>query len=101
MVVPSAAPISTIDPTAPPLPRISVPLTSARARAEHEVRHRRDRRQRFAAESHRPDRREVVRAADLARGVTLEREARVFRRHPLAVVFDAHLFLAAELDVDR
>ena len=86
----------------PPLTRISVPLSvAARARAQHEMRHRRDRRQRFAAEPQRADRREIVGPADLARRVPLDGEPRVVGLHALAVVFDADLLLAAELDVDR
>ena len=100
--MPSAAPTSTIDATAPPLTRISVPLVlPARARAQHEVRDRRDRRQRFAAEPEREDRGEVVGAPDLARRVPLDRQPRILRLHPLAVVLDADLLLAAELDVNR
>ena len=44
---------------------------------------------------------EVVRAGDLARRVPLDRQPRVLRLHPLAVVFDANQLLAAELDRDR
>jgi hypothetical protein len=64
------------------------------------VRHRRDAGQRFAAEPERPDRAEVVGARDLARRVPLDRQPRVLRLHPLAVVFDANQLLAAELDGD-
>ncbi len=76
-------------------------LLPARARPQHEVRHRRDRRQRFAAKTEREDGRQIVGAADLAGRVPLDRQPRVLRHHPFAVVLDAHLFLAAELDVDR
>ena len=38
---------------------------------------------------------------DLARRVALDRKPRVLRLHPFAVVFDADLLLAAELDVNR
>ena len=76
-------------------------LLPARARPQHEVRHRRDRRQRLAAEPERQDRGEIVGAPDLARRVPLDRQPRILRLHPFAVVFDAHLLLAAELDVDR
>jgi hypothetical protein len=41
------------------------------------VRHRRDARQRLAAESERGDRAEVLRAADFRRRVALERQPRV------------------------
>ena len=44
---------------------------------------------------------EIVGAADLARRVPLDRQPRVLRLHPLAVVLDADLLLAAELDVNR
>ena len=74
---------------------------AAGARAQHEVRHRRDARQRLAAEAERADRAEIVRRRDLARRVPLDRQPRVLRLHPLAVVFDADQLLAAELDRDR
>ena len=76
-------------------------LLSPRARPQHEMRHRRDRRQRLSSKPHRRDRGEIVGAADLARRMTLDRQARVLRLHPLAIVVDAHLLLAAELDVNR
>ena len=47
-----------------------------------------------------PDRAEIVRLRDLARGVPLDRQPRVLRLHPIAVVFDANQLLAAELDGD-
>ena len=65
------------------------------------MRDRGDRRQRFAAESHRPDRREIVGTANLARGVALYRKPRVFRLHAFAVVLDPYVLLAAELGMDR
>ena len=64
------------------------------------MRDRRDAGQRFAAEPERVDRGEIVGALNLARGVTLEREPRILRAHPFAVVLDAHEPLAAQLDVD-
>ena len=76
-------------------------LLAARARPEDEVRHRRDGRQRLAAEPERQDRREIVRPPDLARRVALDRQPRILRPHPFPIVLDADLFLAAELDVDR
>ena len=76
-------------------------LLPSRARAQHEMRHRRNRRQRLAAEPERQDRREIVGAPDLAGRVALDRQPRIVRLHPLAVVLDADLLLAAELDVDR
>ena len=76
-------------------------LPSARARTQQEMRHRRDRRQRLAAEAEREDRGEIVGAADLARRMPLDREPRILRLHPFPIVLDADLFLAAELDVDR
>ena len=95
-------PASATDATAPPLTRISVPdAGAARARAQREVRHRGDARQRLAAEAERRDALEVVGAADLARRVPLDRQPRVLRLHPLAVVLDANQLLAAELDGDR
>ena len=72
----------------------------ARARPQREVRNGGDRRQRLAAEPVRQDGGEVVGPADLARGMTLERQPRIIRVHPLAVILDPNLLLAAELDVD-
>ena len=63
------------------------------------MRDRRNAGQRFAAESERADGREIVRPADLARRVTLERQARILRAHAVAVVFDPDETLAAQLDV--
>ena len=65
------------------------------------MRDRRDARQRLPAEPEGVDRAEVVRPRDLARGVPLDREPRVLRVHPLAIVLDANEFLAAQLDRDR
>ena len=73
---------------------------AAQPRLHDEMRNRRDARQRLAAESERVDGREIVGAPNLARRVPLEREPRIFRAHALAVVFDAHEPLAAQLDVD-
>ena len=42
---------------------------------------------------------EIVGALNLARRVALEREPRIIRAHPLAVILDAHKALAAHLDV--
>ena len=86
----------------PPLTRISVPVCAApRAGAQHEVRHRRDARQRLAAEPERANRAEILGLGDLARRMTLDRKPRVLRIHPLAVVFDPQQFLPAELDRHR
>ena len=38
--------------------------------------------------------------ADLAGGVPLDRQPRILRLHPLAIVLDPHLLLAAPFDVD-
>ena len=65
------------------------------------MRHRGNRRQRLAAKPQRHNRREILGVPDLAGGVTFEGEPRVLRLHPFPVVLDAHLLLAAELDVDR
>ena len=101
MPVPSGAPTSRTDAVAPPSMRISVAESWPRgARAEHEVRHRRDARQRFAAEPQRPDRAEILRPGDLARRVPFDGKARVLGLHPLAIVLDANELLAAELDSD-
>ena len=58
-------------------------------------------RQRLPPEPERHDRREIVGPADLAGRVPLDRQPRIVRVHSLAVVLDAHLPLAAELDVNR
>ncbi len=73
----------------------------ARAGAHQEMRHRRDARQRLAAEPERANRAEVVGPRNLAGGVPLDGQLRVRRLHPLAVVLDANQLLAAELDGDR
>jgi hypothetical protein len=72
-----------------------------RTRPQREARDRRDARQRLAAEAEGRDGREVLGAADLAGRVPLDREPRVLRGHPLAIVLDAHEALAAELDRHR
>ena len=56
--------------------------------------------QRLAAEAVREDGREVVGAPDLARRVPLDGQPRVLRLHAFAVILDADLFLATELDVN-
>ena len=73
---------------------------AAQPRLHDEVRDRRDAGQRFASEAERVDGGEVVGALNLARRVTLERQPRILRAHPFAIVFDAHEPLAAQLDVD-
>ena len=75
-------------------------LLPFRARAQHEVRHRRDRRQRLAAEPERQNGGQILHPPDLARGVALDREAGILRLHAIAIVLHADLFLAAQLDVD-
>ncbi len=72
---------------------------AAQPRLHHEMRHRRDARQRLAAEPERVNGGEIVGALNLARRVALEREPRIIRAHPLAVILDAHEALAAHLDV--
>ena len=101
MRVPSGVPASITAPATPPLTRISVPDSAPRARVrKRQVRDRRDGRKRFAPEPERRDRRQVVRRPDLAGRVPLERQSRVLRRHPLAIVLDADEPLAAELGGD-
>ena len=75
--------------------------SAAGARAKHEVRDRRDARQRLAAKTERPDRAQIVSVRYLARGVALERQPGVLRLHSLAIVVDANQLLAAELDGNR
>ena len=73
---------------------------AAQPRLHDEMRDRRDAGQRLAAEPERVNRGEIVGALNLARRVTLERQPRILRAHPIAVVLDAHEPLAAQLDVD-
>src|SRR5207248_6073021 len=70
-------------------------LFAARPCLQREVRDRGDAGQRLAAEAQRADGAEVVGAADLARGVALDGEARILGVHAVAVVFDANQPLAA------
>ena len=73
---------------------------AAQPRLHDEMRDGRDAGQRFAAEPERVNRGEIVGPLNLARGVALEREPRILRTHPFAVVLDTHEALAAQLDVD-
>ncbi len=73
---------------------------AAQAGLHDEMRDRRNAGQGFAAEAERVDGREIVCPPDLARRVTLERQACIFGAHALAVVFDPHETLTAQLDVD-
>ena len=73
---------------------------AAQPRLHHEMRDRRDARQRLAAKAERVNGGEIVGSLNLARRVALEREPRILRAHPLAIVFDADEPLAAQLDVD-
>ncbi len=102
MDVPSGAPTSRSDEMVPPLTRISVPVALPRARVRR-VKCETDAMlgQRLAAKPERPNRRQIVGPRDLARRVTLDREPRVLRIHPFAVVLDAQRLLPAELDGDR
>ncbi len=81
-------------------PHLGAAVAVARTRAQHEVRHRGDRWQRLAAKAVRQDRGQIVGPADLARGVTLDRQPRIVRVHPFPVVLDPDLLLAAEFDMD-
>ena len=74
---------------------------ASRARPQRQVRDRGNRRQRFAAKPQRRDCRQIAARPDLAGRVPLQRQLGVIRRHPLAVVFDAHQALAAKLDGHR
>ncbi len=74
---------------------------SPRPRPQHEMRDRRNRRQRLAPEAEGGNRREIVGPPDLARRVALDRQQRIVGLHPVAVVLDADLLLAAELDVNQ
>ena len=73
--VPSGAPTSRTDARRAAVDRTSAPDVPSRGpRPQREVRHRRDRRQRFAAETQRRDPPQVVRRADLARRVPFDRQ---------------------------
>ena len=66
MLVPSGAPTSRTDDDRPGVDaHLGAGRAAARARAQQEARHRRDARQRLAAEPERPDRAEIVRLAIL------------------------------------
>ncbi len=71
-----------------------------RARFQQQPRNRRDRRQRFAAKSQRRNREQIVRGAQLRRGVALERQQRVVVSHAAAVVDHANHPLAARFHFD-
>ncbi len=73
---------------------------AAQTALHDEMRDRRNAGQGFAAEAERVDGRQIVCPPDLARRVTLERQARILRAHALAVVLDPHETLPAQLDVD-
>ena len=70
------------------------------ARFKQQSRYRRDRRQRFPAKPQRGNREQVVRRAQLARGMAFERQQRVVVRHPVTVVDHANHALAADFHFD-
>ena len=70
------------------------------ARGDLEARHRRDRRQRFAAEPERGDGAEIVGAGDLAGGVARQRERQLGGGNSAAVVAHAREPHAARFDLD-
>ena len=72
----------------------------SRAASQDEMRDGRDARQCLSAEAERADRAEILRAGDLTGRVPFDRQARVLRHHPVAVVFHANQLLATELDGD-
>ena len=78
------------------------PRTAAAVRRglEVEARHRRDRRERLAAEAERPYADQVGGIADLAGRVARQGELRVPAAHPFAVVAHPNQGLAAVLDLD-
>ncbi len=76
-------------------------LAAPRARAEREMRDRRDAGERLAPEAERGNAPQVVRAADLARRMPLDGQPRVLRRHPFPVVLDLDQLLAAQLHRNR
>ena len=61
----------------------------ARAGGQAKPRHTRDARQRLAAKSHRRDRCQILRQADLARRMPLQAQQRIIAIHPAAVVHHA------------
>ena len=71
-----------------------------RARLKHEARHRRDGRQRFAAESKRGDRKQIFDVAELAGSVTLESQQGIVAQHAAAVIGDTDQAAAAALDIN-
>ena len=64
-------------------------LRAGRVRSD-ETRHRRDGRQRLAAEPERADRARSAAPLDLARRVALDRQQGILRVHAVAIVFDAN-----------
>jgi hypothetical protein len=78
---------------------------SAAARGQREPRHRRDRRQRLAAEAQREDALEVVEAGDLAGRVAGQRQRQLGGRDAAAVVAHADqpdaAFLEFDIDAQR
>ena len=86
---PPAATIARARPSRPP-----------RTVSSSKRRHRRDARQRLAAEAEGRHAHEVVGRADLAGRVAVERQQRVLAAHPVPVVGDPHERLAAGLDLD-
>ena len=74
------------------------PRLAPRPRPQQQVRHRRDARQRLPAEPQRHDRSQVVEPADLAGRVSLERQLRLCRGHPLAIVLDPYETFPTQLD---
>ena len=65
---------------------------------QRELRHGSNGRQRLPTKAERRDVREIVRRVELAGGVALEREARVFRAHTDAIIDNPDAVLAALLD---
>ena len=101
-VVPQARAAGRGAPTSPPLHAICHACSSrGNARRQREPRDRRDARQRFAAESERRERFEVVERGDLARRVARQCERQLVARNTATVVRDANEARAAGFDVDR
>ncbi len=70
------------------------------ARAQLDLRHGGDRRERLAAEAERRERIDVVHGRNLAGGMAVESHARVDGRHAAAVVDDLYQVFAAVAEVD-
>jgi hypothetical protein len=65
------------------------------------MRDRRNARERFAAKAERTNGAKILGIRNLARGVPFERQSRISRLHPVAIVLNPNELLASELDRDH